>query len=304
LPGVSRGELRRGDALVTPGAFPVGYRLDIALEELAPITDGARLYVHHGTAAVPARVVRVGERHAQLRLAAPVVAARGDRLVLRGETTVGGGIVIDAAPPRHADPGRFERAERGETAVHAPVLVDGDWVFADEWLDELRLDLERRLAAADPLDPGVDAPVEPWARHVLPRLPFERRGSKLYLPGSAPSLGEHAAAAAALEAELEAAAPATVRVEDGELARYLEREGRLVRLGDGHAVSTGAYERARAIVLEECAGTGRITLARFRDLAGCGRRDAQLLLERLDADGVTRRVGDERVVRRSASRSA
>ena len=34
------------------------YRLDVALEELAPIADGARLHVHHGTAAVPARVVR------------------------------------------------------------------------------------------------------------------------------------------------------------------------------------------------------------------------------------------------------
>ena len=242
LPGVSRGELRRGDALVAPGAFPVGYRLDVTLEELAPIDDGARLNVHHGTAAIPARVVRAGERYAQLRLAAPIVAARGDRIVLRGETTVGGGTVIDAAPPRHADPARFERAERGEATVHAPAFVDGQWAFSEEWLEELRADLERRIAAADPLDPGVDAPVEPWARDVLARLPFERRGSKLYLPGATASLGERSAAAAALEAELEAAAPATVKVDDGELARYLEREGRLVRLGDGHAVSAAAYD--------------------------------------------------------------
>jgi hypothetical protein len=243
-------------------------------------------------------------RYAQLRLAAPIVAARGDRIVLRGETTVGGGTVIDAAPQRHADPARFERAERGEATVHAPVLLDGEWAFSEEWLEELHADLERRIAAADPLDPGVDAPVEPWARDVLARLPFERRGSKLYLPGAAASLGERSAAAAALEAELEAAGSATVKVEDGELARYLEREGRLVRLGDGYAVSAAAYERAREIVLEECGAAGRIALARFRDLAGCGRRDAQLLLERLDSDGVTRRVGDERVLRRSASRSA
>ena len=140
LPGVSRGELRRGDALVAPGAFSVGYRLDVTLEELAPIDDGARLNVHHGTAAIPARVVRAGERYAQLRLAAPIVAARGDRIVLRGETTVGGGTVIDAAPPRHADPARFERAERGETTVHAPVLVDGEWAFSEEWLEGLRVE--------------------------------------------------------------------------------------------------------------------------------------------------------------------
>ena len=88
---------------------------------------------------------------------------------------------------------------------------------------------------------------------------------------------------------------------DPELARHLERTGRLVRLGDGWAVSAAVYERARSLVRAECTAAGRIALARFRDLAGCGRRDAQLLLERLDADGVTRRVGDARVLRRRAS---
>ena len=77
-------------------------------------------------------------------------------------------------------------------------------------------------------------------------------------------------------------------MEDAELARFLERDGRLVRLGDGWAVSAAAYERARTLVVAECETAGEIALARFRDLAGCGRRDAQLLLERLDADGVTR----------------
>ena len=303
LPGVERSELRRGDALVAPGGLRPSYRLDVVLEELASVAEGARLHVHHGTAAVPARVVRAG-RFAQLRLAAPVVAARGDRVVLRGETTLGGGTVVDPAPRRHADLEQFERAERGEQAVHEPALVDGDWRFSDEWLEELRARLAAEIAAADPLDPGATAPVEPWARAVLPRLPFERRGSRLYLPGSGPGLGEREGDAAELEAELEAAAPGAAKVADAELARFLERAGRLVRLGDGYAVSPAAYERARQLVVEECGAAGRIALARFRDLAGCGRRDAQLLLERLDADGVTRRVGDARVLRRSASRSA
>jgi len=54
-------------------------------------------------------------------------------------------------------------------------------------------------------------------------------------------------------------------------------------------------------VLVECAAEGGIALARFRDLVGTGRRDAQLLLERLDADGVTRRDGERRVLRRAAA---
>jgi len=53
LPGVERGELRRGDALVTPATLRAGYRLDVALQELEPIPDGTRLLVHHGTSAVP-----------------------------------------------------------------------------------------------------------------------------------------------------------------------------------------------------------------------------------------------------------
>jgi selenocysteine-specific elongation factor len=297
LPGVQRSELRRGDALVAVGAFTPTYRLDTLLHELEPIPNGARLRVHHGTGAVPARVVRAGERYAQLRLASPIVAARGDRVVLRGESTVGGGLVLDPSPPRHADPERFAQAERGEAPVYAPSLRDGRWEFAPEWVEELRAELERALAAADPLDPGVPAPTEPWAKEVLPLLPFERRGSRLYLPGAKGSLGEREADGQALEAALVQAEPGALKVEDPELARFLERDGRLVRLDDGWAVSAAAYERARGLVVEECESAGGVALARFRDLAGCGRRDAQLLLERLDADGVTRRVGDRRVLR-------
>ncbi len=304
LPGVERSELRRGDALVAPGAFVPSYRLDVVLDELEPIADGARLRVHHGTGAFAARVVRAGESYAQLRLSSPVVAARGDRVVLRGETTVGGALVLDPSPPRHADAERFAQTERGEAPVYAPVLRDGRWEFAPAWVDELRASLEQALAAADPLDPGVPAPTEPWARDVLPLLPFERRGSRLYLPGARGSLGEREVEARTLEDALADSEPGALKVEDAELARFLEREGRLVRLGDGWAVSAAAYERARSLVVEECETAGEIALARFRDLAGCGRRDAQLLLERLDADGVTRRVGDRRVLRRSASRSA
>ena len=70
--------------------------------------------------------------------------------------------------------------------------------------------------------------------------------------------------------------------------------------GDGFAVGPGAYEVACDLVVTECTTAGEITLARFRDLAGVGRRDAQLLLERMDVDGATRRLGDRRILRRAA----
>jgi selenocysteine-specific elongation factor len=320
LPGIGRNDLSRGDALVAHRAYPVSYRLDVVLEEIEPIRDGARLSVHHGTRRVPVRVVKIGERFAQLRLSAPVVAARGDRVVLRGESTVGGGTVLDPAPPRHRDPERLGRLERGDVAgvIHAPVHVDavrhvlsadpdpdgvervGPWLFSAAWLDELDAELRASIGRADPIDPGVPLPAEPWAAEIVPLLPFERRGSLLYLPGAVASLGARQAEAEALERELATAGVAVTKVDDAELARFLEAEQRLVRLGDGYVIGAGGYDVARDVLLTECGAAGKITLARFRDLLGTGRRDAQLLLERFDQDGLTRRLGDERVLRRAA----
>jgi len=277
-----RRRVARGDALVVPGAYPVSYRLDVALD--GDVDDGARVLVSHGTTAVPARVVRMAGGAAQLRLEQPLVAARGDRVVLRRETTVGGGVVLDPAPPRHADASQVGRA-----AVTAPVGAQelarrgldatglrtaGPWAFSPGWLDDLRTRVHAALAARDgEPDPGLPATAlvgdVPWAADVLPLLGLERIGARLYLPGRRPP-----------------AAPADE-----------------VRLGDGSVVSSEQYERARAVLVEECGQAGSITLARFRDLLGTSRRQAQLLLERFDSDRVTLRVGDERRLRRSAARS-
>jgi selenocysteine-specific elongation factor len=320
LPGVERVDVLRGDALVEPGSYPVSYRLDVALEEIEPIRDGTRVLAHVGTAHVAARAVRVGDRWAQLRLAAPVVAARGDRIILRGETTLGGGAVLDPAPPRHRDHERLARIERGDIAatIHAPVRVDslrhllggepapagveraGDWLFSHAWLVGFERELRERIAAADPLDPSVPLPADPWAADLLPKLALERRGARLYLPGAVASLGEREGQAAELRRMLAEAGVRATKVEDEGLVRFLEGEDELVRLGPEHAIGRPAYETAKEALLAECLAAGDISLARFRDLLGVGRRDAQLLLERFDRDGITRRVGDRRVLRRAA----
>jgi selenocysteine-specific elongation factor len=110
--------------------------------------------------------------------------------------------------------------------------------------------------------------------------------------GAAAALGDRAGAAEALEARL--AAEEIVKVDDRELAAYLEGEGRLRRVGDGFAVSSALYDRGVALLPT----LQPITLAAFRDALGVGRRTAQLLLERYDADGLTLRRGNERVLRR------
>ena len=85
-----------------------------------------------------------------------------------------------------------------------------------------------------------------------------------------------------------------MKTDDKELAAFLETEGRIRRVGDGYAVSAELYDRGVRLLptLET------ITLAAFRDALGVGRRTAQLLLERYDADGLTLRRGDTRTLRR------
>ena len=180
----------------------------------------------------------------------------------------------------------------------------GGWAFSQMWLEETRESVVERLRAraeAEPLEPGLAVaellPPEPWAPAVLPLLPIERRGGMAYLPGVAASLGARAAAAEELGHELEEAGLAAVKVDDPELARYLEGGWTARAARRRVRRSSAAYERARELVVAECTAAGEIALARFRDLAGVGRRDAQLLLERLDQDGVTRRLGDRRVLR-------
>jgi hypothetical protein len=183
----------------------------------------------------------------------------------------------------------------------AALEAAGEWAYRPTWLEGVRAVVRERLATAadsNPLDPGVPLgellPNEPWAPAILPLLHVERRNGKAYLPGAAASLGEKDVAAQELEERL--AGGDAVKVEDRELASFLENEGRLKRVGNGFAVSTDLYDRGRAALMT----LAPITLAGFRDALGVSRRTAQLLLERYDADGLTRRIGDERVLRRSA----
>ena len=270
-----------------------------------------------------------------------MVAARGDRVVLREGTTLGGGIVLDPAPPRRTSAERLDLLERGDPAsivlaalsaageplrrqdlaaraLLSPEELDAGLAAAvragrlvpraRSQLEELRYGVVRALderAAASALDPGIPVaellPQRPWAPALLPLLPVERRGAIAYAPGATAGLGDRAAAADRLEDELEEAGSTPVKVEDAELARFLEQAGpaRSARRRDGGRHCRATTRRGDCW-WRSASAAGSITLARFRDLLGTSRKPAQLLLERFDADGLTRRVGDERVLRRKA----
>ena len=175
--------------------------------------------------------------------------------------------------------------------------ADG-WVFAPEWLDDLRAELRRRIAETDPTRP----------RH---RAAVRRRGQTRSSRCSDSSAGARSStcpvplrsSTRARPLELETRARARRATSRSRSRRALAERSRGARprssvVGDGSAIGRAAYASARDLLVAECEAAGSITLARFRDLLGSSRRPAQLLLERFDADGLTRRVGDARVLRR------
>ncbi|HSD80910.1 MAG TPA: selenocysteine-specific translation elongation factor, partial [Solirubrobacteraceae bacterium] len=129
LTGVELRAVGRGDVLAAPGTLEPTLRLDADLE-LHGARHGERVHVHHGTREAPARLADLGDGLWQLRLERPLLARAGDRVVVRAVAppdTLGGGVVLDAAPRRHgrrADVlARLHALRRGETpdAAAAPV---------------------------------------------------------------------------------------------------------------------------------------------------------------------------------------
>ncbi len=92
--------------------------------------------------------------------------------------------------------------------------------------------------------------------------------------------------------------PPALGAADAAAVTALVEQGRAVRAGRELAFTSEAFEQARAATIELAGAAGSVTLAQLRDRLGISRKYAQALLEALDAHGITRRIGDERVLRR------
>lgn len=103
LRDVAAAEIRRGDALVTPDAWPSTGVVGIHRTSGVAYTDvPEQLMVHVGTASVPARLRPFGADHARLILERRLPLVLGDRLVLRDpgrHSVLGGARILDADPP-------------------------------------------------------------------------------------------------------------------------------------------------------------------------------------------------------------
>jgi selenocysteine-specific elongation factor len=115
LQGVERAAVERGNVLGLAGTLVPSVLVDGALELLPeaprPLKSRDRVRVHAGTSEIMARVLLLDRPElapgqsafARFRLEAPLVALPGDRFVIRSYSpmvTIGGGTLLDIAPPR------------------------------------------------------------------------------------------------------------------------------------------------------------------------------------------------------------
>jgi selenocysteine-specific elongation factor len=100
LRGTGRGEIRRGDALVTAGTYRCSGVVDVRTRLCAAADLPGELLVHVGTATVECGVRPIGADTVRLTLASALPLRLGDRVVLRHDRGVAGGAsVLDVDPP-------------------------------------------------------------------------------------------------------------------------------------------------------------------------------------------------------------
>jgi len=180
LRGAGRGEIGRGDALMTPASYRCTAVVDARTRLCKPADLPRELLVHVGTATVAATVRPIGEDTARLSLDDALPLRVGDRVVLRQDRGVAGGaVVLDIDPPplnrrgagrrRAGDLEDYpdtpdamrELRRRGivrESALREMGLVPpvpataGDWLVAPEFGRALRVRLDALLRerARDP----------------------------------------------------------------------------------------------------------------------------------------------------------
>jgi len=277
LAGVARDAVGRGDAVVgADGGLAPAHVVDVQLDDGPGERGGrgcglpARVQIHHGTRESAARLAPLGGRLYQLRLERPLVAARGDRLVVRSiapPDTLGGGVVLDPRARRHGP-------SRAVTARLTALSRGEDPDASDKPSATPRTPSPGKSSTSAP------APVQPAAPLSAPACALEER---LRTAGHEPPS----------------------RAELGDDAQHLDElraAGRTVRIGrDLHAhvdALTAIERRVRELVAAE----GYVTLARLRDELQTTRKFAQAHLEHLDNARVTlRRPDDSRVLRRRAS---
>jgi selenocysteine-specific elongation factor len=150
-------------------------------------------------------------------------------------------------------------------------------------------------------DPGlVDALIEDLTAGGL----LARSGSEIRLASHRVSLEERRDEVQRLVAAVEGGEPTPPTIDDlvaagfsRQVVEAAARAGDLVRVSPDLVLTPGFVERAREVLQEE--GRSGVTVSTFRERLRTSRKYALPLLEWFDQQGVTRRQGDVRVLRRA-----
>jgi selenocysteine-specific elongation factor len=381
LAGVAVEDLSRGMMLAPPDTFRSTKGADVSLSLLPSakaLKDRARVHLHAYTSETVAEVALYGEKlvkpggtaHARLRMAEPGLLLPGDRFILRQFSpvmTIGGGVVLDAAPltrrkketvepflklledgnplsilgarlaQRHHEgltlaqvttetgwSSALVQSHLSEPIREGRVLTIGDRLVHAPAIEGLKLVLVSSVEdfhKKNPLVPGISreelretvgASAEVLAA-TLDALVKERKlevaGELVHLPGrgvvmkdeeaESKKIIEHAFATAGLAVPALYTVLAGLKVDKAraqKIVTLLLRAKVLVKISDDLVFHQSALQELRKQIAAYKVKSATIDVGKFKEMTGVSRKYAIPLLEYLDRERVTKRVGDERVI--------
>jgi selenocysteine-specific elongation factor len=376
--GASTEDLSRGMTLAPSGIFGATRRADVLLRLLPsaphPLKNRARVHFHSYTMETVAEILLYrtkqiapgGESFAQIKLPEAALLLPGDRFIIRQFSpvvTIGGGVVLDAAPipraPAHAEfldilaggnaegilRARIARrnykgvsmsqlvSETGWTrsvieAHLAPAVKSGSVLRSGELflhtpaLDSLKAQIVSATAdfhKKNPLVGGISKEelralvkatpevFEAVAAMLLRDKKFEVAGDLVRLPGYGVQMKDEEAESKTKIEDAFASAGLQVpalheviaglkidKVRAQKIVTLLLRDKVLIKISDELVFHRNALEALRRQIAAYKLKSPRIDVAKFKELTGVTRKYAIPLLEYLDRERVTRRVGDAR----------
>jgi selenocysteine-specific elongation factor len=380
LAGASTEDLLRGMTLARPGTFEATRRADVRLQLLSsaphPLKNRARVHFHSYTMETVAEAVLHGikqippggEAFVRVKLPKAALLLPGDRFIIRQFSpvvTIGGGIVLDAAPilrrpvqrdllqalaganPEPILEARIARrqqegislsrlvAETGwtrgriESLLSGPVKQGRVVRIADVFLESSAVDELKRLIVSrvgdfhrkNPLVGGISKEELRVQTKTTPEVfdavvamlvhekKIEITGDLVRWPGLGVVMKDEEAAAKKQIEETFAQAglkvPALQEVIAGlkvdkvraqKIVTLLLRDKALIRVSDELVFHRSALDELRRHVAAYRVKSLKIDVAQFKELTGVTRKYAIPLLEYLDRERVTKRVGDAREI--------
>ena len=208
----------------------------------------------------------------------------------------------------------------------AIVRVDNLYVHTNHLaaLEKKVLDLIAEFHKANSLKPGIDKEevkgmlkvrLHPKALGMaidglIRKKQVETEGSKLKLPGFKPAVGKdqglykdkivEAIKKGGSQPPVRDELPALFGITDRDakdLLKLLADEGRVVRINDSLYLDKAVLESIKTDLVKFLQEKKEIVVAEFRDIAKTSRKFAVPILEYLDSQKLTQRVGDKRVLR-------